>query len=106
MTSWCFKNSFKAPPANFTAPNPLTNCTQPMNEWCSSTEIAKNCDVSILQYFSDLTLLKSHYNFRSPFAFRLLNGVKLQDGYHHLGNWFGDGQDVNGIQHSGVRLWT
>lgn len=45
MTSWCFLNNFIAPPQNLPAPKPLTNCTKPLSEWCSSKEIADACAV-------------------------------------------------------------
>lgn len=45
MVSWCFMNNYIAPPANFPAPKPMTQCTVPLAQWCSSKTIAASCGV-------------------------------------------------------------
>lgn len=45
MTTWCLVNNFTAPPINFPAPKPLTNCSVTFSEYCSSKAVASSCGV-------------------------------------------------------------
>lgn len=46
MLSYCLNNNLKSPPANFVKPQVNESCVNPIDQWCSSPQIAQQCGVT------------------------------------------------------------